>query len=276
MVVTSAICQTRDLAWLKRAIEARPDARCTVTDVTSGIVMLGVMGPRSRELLQGLASADMSNEAHPFGHSREIEIGYARVRASRITYVGELGWELYFPTEHCLDVYERLLVAGTPLGLKLAGYHAMSACRVEKGYRHWSHYIADEDTPLEAGLGFTVNWQKAGGFVGREALLRQRAQGVPTRRLVQVALQDSSATAPLLHHEEPILRDGVIVGSVRSGAWGHRVERSLGMGYVGCEAGVTPEWLAGGRWECEVAGSRHPARVQLQAWYDPTNQRIRS
>jgi 4-methylaminobutanoate oxidase (formaldehyde-forming) len=276
MVVTSAICQTRDLAWLKRAIEARPDPHCTVTDVTSGIVMLGVMGPRSRELLQGLASADMSNAAHPFGHSREIEIGYARVRASRITYVGELGWELYCPTEHCLDVYERLLAAGAPLGLKLAGYHAMGACRVEKGYRHWSHDIADEDTPLEAGLGFTVAWQKAGGFVGREALLRQRAQGVPTRRLVQVALEDSSATAPLLYHEEPILRDGVIVGSVRSGAWGHRVERSLGMGYVGCEAGVTPEWLARGRWEIEVAAARYPAQVQLQPWYDPKNQRIRS
>jgi len=276
MVVTSAICQTRDLAWLKRAIEGRPDARCTVTDVTSGIAMLGVMGPRSRELLQGLSGADLSNEAHPFGHSREIEIGYARVRASRITYVGELGWELYLPTEHCLDVYEQLLEAGAPLGIRLAGYHAMAACRVEKGYRHWSHDVADEDTPLEAGLGFTVAWDKPGGFVGREALLAQRARGVLNKRLVQVMLDDSSASAPMLYHEEPILRDGVIVGSVRSGAWGHRVERSIGMGYVGCEGGVTKEWLASGRWEIEVACKPYAARVQLQPWYDPANQRIRS
>ena len=276
MVVTSAICQTRDLAWLKRGIEARDDAHCAVTDVTSGIAMLGVMGPRSRELLQGLAGADLSNAAHPFGHSREIEIGYARVRASRITYVGELGWELCFPAEHCLDVYECVLAAGGPLGIRLAGYHAMAACRVEKGYRHWSHDIADEDTPLEAGLGFTVAWDKPGGFVGRDALLAQRARGVPDKRLVQVMLDDASPSAPLLYHGEPILRDGVIVGSVRSGAWGHRIERSIGMGYVGCEAGVTSEWLASGRWEIEVACKRYPGRVQLQAWYDAANQRIRN
>jgi len=276
LVVTSAICQTRDLAWLKRGIAARHEARCTVTDVTSGIAMLGIMGPRSRELLQGLSGADLSNAAHPFGHSQEFEIGYARVRASRITYVGELGWELYFPAEHCLDVYECLLAGGGPLGIKLAGYHAMAACRVEKGYRHWSHDIADEDTPLEAGLAFTVAWDKPGGFVGRDALLAQRARGVLDRRLVQVMLDDASPAAPLLYHEEPLLRDGVIVGSVRSGAWGHRIERSIGMGYVSCETGVTREWLTSGHWEIEVACKHYPGRVQLQPWYDPANQRIRS
>jgi len=175
MVVTSAICQTRDLAWLKRQIAAVDGANCTVTDMTAGISMLGVMGPKSRALLEQLSGADLSNAVHPFGHSRELEIGYARVRASRITYVGELGWELYLSAEFCAEVYERLLEAGAPMGLKHAGYHAMAACRVEKGYRHWSHDIADEDTPLEAGLGFTVDWQKAGGFVGRDALLVQRA-----------------------------------------------------------------------------------------------------
>ncbi|MGL6224856.1 MAG: aminomethyltransferase family protein, partial [Steroidobacteraceae bacterium] len=276
MVVTSAICQTRDLAWLRRAIESRPDAHCTVTDVTSGVAMLGVMGPRSRELLQELSGADLSNATHPFGHSREIEIGYARVRASRITYVGELGWELYLPTEHCLDVYEQLLQAGAPLGLTHAGYHAMGACRVEKGYKHWSHDIGDEDTPLDAGLGFTVAWDKPGGFVGREALLAQKAAGPLKRRLVQVMLDDASDAAPLLYHEEPMVRDGVIVGSIRSGAWGHRLGRSIGMGYVTCAAGVTPEWLASGQWEVEVACRRHACRVQLQSWYDPRNERIRS
>lgn len=276
MVVTSAICQTRDLAWLREHIAARPDAHCTVTDVTAGVAMLGVMGPRSRELLQLLSGADLSNAAHPFGHAREIEIGYARVRASRITYVGELGWELYMPAEHCLDVYERLMEAGRAFDLRLAGYHAMSACRVEKGYKHWSHDIADEDTPLEAGLGFTVAWDKPGGFLGREALLAQRARGTLPKRLVQVMLQDHSPDAPLLYHEEPILRDGLIVGSIRSGAWGHRIGRSIGMGYVNCAEGVTADWLASGNWQVEVACERHAARVQLQPWYDPKNERIKS
>ncbi len=198
------------------------------------------------------------------------------VRASRITYVGELGWELYFPAEHCLDVYERLLAAGTPMGLKHAGYHAMAACRVEKGYRHWSHDIADEDTPLEAGLGFTVAWDKPGGFLGREALVAQRERGVLTKRLVQVMLQDFSSEAPLLYHEEPIVRNGQIVGSIKSGAWGHRLGRSIGMGYVSEPAGVTKEWLDSGEWEIEVACRRWPARVQLQPWYDPKNERIKS
>ena len=276
LVVTSAICQTRDLAWLRRAMDARLQAHCTVTDITSGIAMLGVMGPRSRQLLHAVSGADLSNATHPFGHSREIEIGYARVRASRITYVGELGWELYFPAEHSLDVYERLLEAGGPIGLRHAGYHAMGACRVEKGYRHWSHDIGDEDTPLEAGLAFTVAWDKPGGFTGREALMAQRERGLPTRRLVQVMLDDASAAAPLLYHEEPLVRDGAIVGSIRSGAWGHRLQRSIGMGYVVHRDGVMSQWLATGSWEVEVACRRYPCRVQLQPWYDPRNERIRS
>jgi len=276
MVVTSATCQTRDLAWLREHIAARPDAHCTVTDVTAGVAMLGVMGPRSRDLLQLLSGADLSNAGHPFGHAREIEIGYARVRASRITYVGELGWELYVPAEHCLDVYERLMEAGRAFDLRLAGYHAMGACRVEKGYKHWGHDIADEDTPLEAGLGFTLAWDKPGGFLGREALIAQRASGTLPKRLVQVMLQDHSAAAPLLYHEEPILRDGIIVGSIRSGAWGHRIGRSIGMGYVNCADGVTADWLASGDWQVEVACERHAARVQLQPWYDPKNERIKS
>jgi 4-methylaminobutanoate oxidase (formaldehyde-forming) len=275
LVVTSAICQTRDLAWLQRHLDNHPQLHCTATDVTAGIAMLGVMGPNSRALLSEVSGADLSNAAHPFGQSREIEIGYARLRASRITYVGELGWELYIPAEQVLDVYERLLEAGAKHGLTHAGYHAMAACRVEKGYRHWSHDIADEDTPLEAGLGFTVAWDKPGGFVGRDALLAQRQRGLLPKRLVQVMLDDDSATAPLLYHEEPIVRDGVIVGSTRSGAWGHRINRSIGMGYVHCDTGVTPEWLAGGKWEIEVAGQRHAARVQLQPWYDPKGERIK-
>jgi 4-methylaminobutanoate oxidase (formaldehyde-forming) len=233
------------------------------------------MGPHSRALLEGLSGADLSNAAHPFGHSREIEIGYARVRASRITYVGELGWELYIPGEQVLDVYERLLEAGAAFGLRHAGYHAMAACRVEKGYRHWSHDIGDEDTPLEAGLSFTVAWDKPGGFQGRDALRAQRGRGALPKRLVQVMLVDASESAPLLYHEEPILRDGKIVGSIKSGAWGHRLGRSIGMGYVSCDEGVTPPWLQVGRWQVEVAGVQHEAQVQLRPWYDPAGERIK-
>jgi glycine cleavage system aminomethyltransferase T/glycine/D-amino acid oxidase-like deaminating enzyme len=276
IVVTSAICQTRDLAWLRRQIAAREGVRCAVTDVTAGIAMLGVMGPNSRPLLEAVSGADLSNAAHPFGWSRDIEIGYARLRASRITYVGELGWELYLSAEHCLDVYERLVEAGAALGLAHAGYHAMGACRVEKGYRHWSHDIADEDTPLESGLGFTVAWDKRGGFIGRDALLEQRGRGTPPKRLVQVMLQDDTPGAPLLYHEEPIIRDGVIVGSIKSGAWGHRLQKSLGMGYVSCADGVSKDWLQSGRWQVEVACRRVAARVQLEPWYDPRNERIKS
>ena len=276
MVVTSAICQTRDLAWLRRQLAADDSTRASVTDITSGVAMIGVMGPSSRALLAALCDADMSNASHPFGHSRELDLGYARVRASRITYVGELGWEIYVPTEFAAAVYEQLVTAGAAFGLRHAGYHAMAACRVEKGYRHWSHDIGDEDTPLEAGLGFTVDWDKPGGFIGREALLLQRTAGVLPKRLVQVMLDDSSPNAPLLYHEEPIVRDGVIVGSIKSGAWGHRLGRSLGMGYVHAEAGVTKAWLESGRWEIEVACNRVAARVQFAPWYDPKNERIKN
>jgi len=238
--------------------------------------MLGLMGPKSRQLLTALSGADLSNDAHPFGWSREIDLGYARVRASRITYVGELGWELYMSAEHCLDVYERLTEAGSEYGLKLAGYHAMAACRIEKGYRHWSHDIGEEDTPLEAGLSFTCAWDKPGGFIGRDALLARRSQGTPRKRMVQVQLLDDSTTAPLLHHEEPMIRDGAIVGSIKSGAWGHRLSKSLGMGYVSFADGVSKDWLDSGRWEIEIACVRYPAQVQLEPWYDPRNERIRS
>jgi len=275
LVVTSAICQTRDLAWLRKHLKAEGRLHCTVTDITAGLAMIGIMGPNSRALLQEVSGADLSNEAHPFGTSREIEIGYARLRASRITYVGELGWELYIPAEHVMDVYERLVAAGPKHGLRHAGYHAMGACRTEKGYKHWSHDIAEEDTPLEAGLGFVVAWDKPGGFIGREALLAQKAAGPLKKRMVYVMLEDDSSTAPLLYHEEPICRDGVIVGSTSSGAWGHRLAKSIGMGYVRCPEGVTPDWLAGGQWEVEVACRRYPARVQLQPFYDPKNERIK-
>lgn len=270
LVVTTAAGQTRDLAWLNRHIT--DDAHCLAVDMTSALPMLGVMGPKSRALLEAVSGEDLSNTAFPFASSREIEIGYARVRASRITYVGELGWELVIPAEFAAHVHDTLVAAGAAFGLRPAGMHAMNSARMEKGYRHWGHDIAIEDTPLEAGLAFCVAWDKPGGFIGREALLRQRERGVPRRRLVQFKLADP---ARLLYHEEPILADGRIVGSITSGMYGHRLEASLGMGYVEHPDGVSAQWLERARFEIEVAWAPVAAVGQLQGFYDPRSERIR-
>ncbi|MBV8784884.1 MAG: aminomethyltransferase family protein, partial [Gammaproteobacteria bacterium] len=240
---------------------------------SSAYAVLGLMGPRSRELLSRLTDADLGNAAFPFGTSQLIDLAYARVRASRITYVGELGYELYIPTEFAQGVYDALLEAGAAFGLRLAGYHAMNSLRLEKAYRHWGHDISDEDTPLEAGLGFTIAWEKAGGFNGREALERQRAQGL-RRRLVGLALEDPE---PLLYHNEPIWRDGELIGKTTSGMFGHTLGRALALGYVSrADAPVDAAWLQAGRYEVEVAARRVPARLALRPFYDPDGTRVRS
>jgi 4-methylaminobutanoate oxidase (formaldehyde-forming) len=270
-VVTSVSSHIRDLTYL---IEHTPaDAFCTVTDVTSGLPMLGLMGPKSRALLYELSGADLSNQAFAFGTSVEIEIGYAVVRASRITYVGELGWELYIPAEFALHVFDRILQAGDAYGLKLAGFHAINACRTEKGYRHWGHDIGMQDTPAQAGLSFTCALDKPGGFIGRDAVLAQKLQGPPKKRLVQFKMADP---AELLVHEEPIFANGVAVGVVTSGMYGHRVQASLGMGYVTLEVPITTEVLRATQFEIGVAERRVSALAQLGPWYDPTHERTKS
>ncbi|MGA0572196.1 GcvT family protein [Variovorax sp. VNK109] len=271
MVVSSVSTQIRDLAWLREHIPE--GAFCTVTDVTSGMPMLGLMGPNARALLAEASNADFSNDAFPFGTSQEIEIGYAIVRANRITYVGELGWEIYIPAEFALHVFDRLMEIGVRHGLKLAGFHALNACRMEKGYRHWGDDIGIEDSPLHAGLGFTCAWDKPGGFIGLEALKAQKAAGVPHRRLVQFRLADD---AELLYHEEPIFADDRPVGVITSGMYGHRIGASLGMGYVRLDEPVTADRLASLRFEIGIGDRRVPAQAQLGPWYDPKNERIRT
>jgi heterotetrameric sarcosine oxidase gamma subunit len=273
LVVTGAVPQTRDMAWFKRNTEGM---NVVATDVTSGLPMVAVMGPKSRALLEKLTGEDFSNAGFPFATSREVEIGYARVRASRITYVGELGWELYMPAEFAGHVMETLLKAGEDFGLAPAGMHSMNNARMEKAYRHWGHDIADEDNPVEAGLGFAVAWDKAGGFIGRNALLPFRGKKDLAKRMVCIALKDDSETAPMMYHEEPVYRDGVLVGSTTSGAWGHRVGKSLALAYVKCESGVRKEWVDGGTWEVEIAWKRYDAVVQLQSFYDPKGEKIKS
>jgi 4-methylaminobutanoate oxidase (formaldehyde-forming) len=202
-----------------------------------------------------------------------VDVGYARVRASRITYVGELGWELYVPTEFAAGVFDHLEQVGREHGLRLCGYHALDSLRMEKGYRHWGHDISPDDDPIEAGLGFAVAWDKPGGFLGRSALLDRRGT-VPSRRLVQLRLLDDAA---LVYHNEPIWRDGRLVGHLTSGAYGHTVGAPLGLGYVANPDGVADaDFVLSGRYEVEVASRRVPAEVSLKPLHDPRGERIRA
>ncbi|MGZ4761960.1 MAG: GcvT family protein [Ilumatobacteraceae bacterium] len=270
LIVTAAATQIRDFHWLKDHIGSD---RAVVVDVSSGSAVFSVMGPNSRRLLQPLTPSDLSNDAFPFGTSQVIDLGYARVRASRVTYVGELGWELYVPTEFATGVFDTLIEAGEQHGLVLAGYHALNSLRMEKGYRHWGHDITPDDSPLEGGLGFAIAWDKPGGFTGRDALARQRDDGIK-RRLVQFALSDSDR---LLYHNEPIWRDGTIVGETTSGTFGHTLDRSLAMGYVSNPGGIVDAaYVNGGTYEIEVAGDCIAAQPSLQPFYDPKSLRIRS
>ena len=230
-VVATDTAHRHVLTHLRRGAEDL-DAHAVVTDVTSGYAQLNVQGPRSRELLQPLTSVDLSNEAFPFRTAREIDIGFARVLCIRVTYVGELGYELYIPAEQALHVYDRLTAAGAAVGLRHAGLKALGSLRMEKGYRDYGHDIDNTDPVLEAGLGFFVALDKPGGFVGRDAVAAAKAAGPPTRRLVQVLVTDPE---PLLFHAEVVHRDGQPVGYVRSASYGHTLGGAVGLAMV--EAG---------------------------------------
>ena len=270
LIVTGSAQGTRDLDWIRRHLRA--GARATVTDVTGASAVLGLMGPRSRELLARVSDADVGAAAFPFLTSREIAIGQATVRASRVTYVGELGWELYVPVEQAGLVYDELAQAGGDLGLRDAGYYALDSLRMEKAYRAWGREVTIDDTPWEAGLGFAVRLDKPVPFLGREALLEQRERTL-TKRLVTFVLEDPAA---LPWGDEPILRDGRVVGTVTSAAFGHTLGRAVAIGYVRDPGGVDDAYVAGGRFELDVAGDRIPARAGLAAPYDPRALRVKS
>jgi 4-methylaminobutanoate oxidase (formaldehyde-forming) len=203
---------------------------------------------------------------------QQIELAGVPVRAQRITYVGELGWELYVPAAQAVAVFDALWAAGPAHGLRLCGMHVLDSCRIEKAYRHWGHDISDEDTPLAAGLAWTCAWDKGADFLGREALLPLREQPL-TRRLVQFALDDPQ---PLLYHNEPIWRDGEIVGHLTSGNYGHHLGCAIGLGYVHHAGGVDADFVRAGRYEIEVACERYPARASLRPLYDPRGERVRA
>jgi 4-methylaminobutanoate oxidase (formaldehyde-forming) len=269
MVVTAAASAVRDLHWLRTHTPG--DARVAITDVTSAYAVLGLMGPSSRAVLSAVTDADVGNLAFPFGASKEITIGYAPVRATRISYMGELGWELYVPAEFAGHVFDRLVAAGKSHGLALCGMHAMDSLRIEKAYRHWGHDIGEDDTPLEAGLGFACAFDKKTHFIGRDALLRQREKGL-SKRMVQFALEDPE---PLLYHYEPIYRNGRMVGHVTSAAYGHTLGRAVALGYVTEPGGVGADFVSSGTFEIEIAFKRYRAKASLKPIYDPTSARMR-
>ncbi|MFT5194229.1 MAG: glycine cleavage system T protein [Candidatus Promineifilaceae bacterium] len=269
-LLDAAATQNRTVNWLKSQIQE--DEFVTVTDVTSGWVMLGVMGPNSRQLLEKLTDADLSNEAFPFGTSQEIDLGMAIVRATRMTYVGELGWEINAPTEFAQHVYDEIMAAGADLGVKNCGYHAMSSLRMEKGYRHWGDDITDEETPVQAGLRFAVDFTKE-SFNGKDVLVAQKANGV-SKRLVQFKLEDENY---LLYHNEPVWRNGEMVGYITSGMFAHTFNAAIGMGYVSHPDGepVTAAYIREGEFEIEIAGEIVKAKAQLRPFYDPKSKRTK-
>jgi 4-methylaminobutanoate oxidase (formaldehyde-forming) len=221
--------------------------------------------------LSRLTAADLGNEAFPFGTAQDIDLAYATIRALRITYVGELGWELHVPTEFAMAGYDAIVAEGDGLCLRHAGFHALSSLRIEKGYRAWGHDVTSETTALEAGLGFAVAFEKPVSFIGRDALLRQRERPL-RRRLVHLVLDNPE---PLLYGGEPIYRDGVLVGQITSAAYGHTLGRAVGMGYVEHEEGVDRAFIETGAYEIRIAGERFAATATLQPPYDPKNSRPR-
>ncbi len=268
LVVTGAASHGRD--WQHLRSHTPEAAHCFATDVTSAYAVLGLMGPRARAVLATVSDGDVSNAAFPFRTSREIALGFARVRATRISYVGELGWELYVPSEFAAHVFDRLLAAGAAHGMRLAGYHAMNSLRLEKAYRHWGHDIDSDSTPLESGLGFAVAWDKPGDWIGREALLRQRQAGVG-RRLVQFRLDDPEA---MLFHDEPIWRDGACCGRVTSAMFGHTLGATVALGSVVGPAPIAASYVRAGHYEIEFAGQRLPASASLTPLHDPQGARL--
>ena len=267
LVVTPAATRLADETWMRRNTG---DFNVVITDVTAGEGVLAVMGPNARRLLQAVSPADFGNDVNPFGTAQDIDIGMARARVHRVTYVGELGWEVYISADMAAHVFEVLHGAGQDLGAKLCGMHMMDTCRIEKGFRHFGHDITSEDHVLEAGLGFAVKTDKP-AFIGRDAVLRKRDEGL-NARMVQFRLSDPE---PLLYHNEPILRDGEIVGYLSSGAYGHHLGGAMGLGYVPCKGESAADVLASA-YEIDVMGTRVRAQASLRPMYDPKSERVKA
>ena len=271
MVVTSDTAHRHTEAWMRRHI--REDQHVSVTDVTSAYGQINIQGPRSRELLQSLTSADLSNETFPFRCVGDIDIGLARLTCVRITYLGELGYELNIPSEQAVHVYDRLVEAGERFGLRHAGLRALSSLRMEKAYRDYGHDIDNTDDPYETGLGFAVRLDKQTDFLGKQACERKKVAAPWPNRLVQVLVKDPE---PLMHHGEIVLRNGQPVGEVRAASYGHTLGGAVGLAFVHGDPVVDKAFLDSGEWEVDIAGRRYPAVVSLRPMYDPGMERVKA
>jgi 4-methylaminobutanoate oxidase (formaldehyde-forming) len=271
-VVSGGAQTIKDLHWLNSNIG--DDEFCCVSDITNAWAVLGVMGPDSRDLLSETLNHDMTTASFPFGSFQPVELGMSRAYAARVSYVGELGWELYVPVDQARHGFDYLWQKGESHGLRLAGMHTLDSCRMEKKFVHYGHDIADQDTPLECGMGFVCAFDKEIPFTGRDAILKQKENGsFMHKRLVQFLLQDPQA---MLYSHEPILRDGVIVGHLTSGNYGHTLGGSVGLGYVEVEDEVNKEYLESGDFAIDVGGDHVPAKASLSAMYDPKAERMRA
>ncbi len=251
-------------------------------DITGSVAQINLHGPRSRELLQSIVNPaiDLSNAAYPFRAARTIEIGYAKLLCVRITYVGELGYELYVPTEQSLHVYDMICEAGKAFGMLHAGLRTLGSCRMEKAYRDYGHDIDNTDNIIETGLSFTCDTDKSVPFIGRDAYLAEKARlagKAPERRLLQVLCKDPE---PLCFHGEIVLRDGVAVGDLRSASYGHTLGGAVGLSLVervesGVPLPVSKEWIQSGEWQLDIAGVRYPAVASITPLYDPKNEQIK-
>jgi 4-methylaminobutanoate oxidase (formaldehyde-forming) len=266
MIVSACVSERRDWFWLSKHA-AQFDCEVSQDQETA---IIGAMGPKSTQLLAAICDDPDQAERIDYYTSAPLTADDIAFRANRLSYVGERGFELYLPAHMATELWQRLLRVGAPLNIRAAGFHAMNACRMEKGYRHWGDDIHDHITPLQAGLGFAAAKDKK-GYIGQSIIEAQR--GVQTRRLVGLAIE--SDDAPFMLHDEPILRDGIAVGLTTSAAWGHRVGKSLAMAEVRNAEGVTGAWLKEGNFEVEVALQRYPITVQLGAFYDPKNNRMK-
>jgi len=270
MVIVTDTMTRHVETWIHR--HTPQDSHVTVTDVTPGYGQINIQGPRSRELLQALTNEDMSNKAFPFRTSKDIAIGYGRCQCTRITYVGELGYELCIPSDMAVHVYDRVVEAGARFNLKHAGLKALGSLRMEKGYRDFGHDMDNTDTILEMGLGFAVDFKKPGGFLGKEAVVAQKDKKLLEKRLVSVLVKDSN---PMLFHAEPLLRNGVPVGYLRAASYGHTLGGAVGLALVDAKTSVTKTYLEDAKWEVNIAGKIFPAIVSLRPLYDPDNAKIR-
>jgi len=267
-IITTGASSLRDFDYIERAIPE--GAHAFLIDMSSAYAALGVMGPNAREFLQKVSDADLSNEGFPYGTAKEISVGNATPLAVRMSFAGELGWELYVNTEFAVGMFDALMIAGKDLNVKLVGLHALDSLRLERGFKHWPSDMGPEQTPLEAGLGFAVDFEKD-NFLGKTALLKQKEEGLK-KKLVIFTVDDPE---PLIYHDEPIYRNGEIVSENTHGAYGHLLGNSIGMCYLENDDGISNEWITSGKYEIGVSKKQYPITIHLTAPHDPRGKRAR-